>query len=317
MKLRRDILLFGAVAVAAVAGGWWLLSNRPGAAVETFQREYRLEAEAAKPRLPPADAFRATVCAASPCVVVEAGGLTFIFGAGKDAARGIAQLGLMHPGIDALLLPDLAVETVEGLAAVAEAGARAGRRDPLKVHGPAGLLPVVDGANLIVSATQQARLAAGIEGEDQGGYGRVVFDSGVVSVRGFGGAERGTGRVYRIDFEGRSLVLAGCSALPADIIAAAREAKGPGAVVMAGSERLLGSPSRCIELSDVVQAVGQAKVAASLIVPVDPGATDAAAATAWREVLSDLGVSGPQIGLPGMAIDLTGETPRIATELQR
>lgn len=305
MKLRRDILLFGAVAISAAAGGWWFLSNRPDAAVNAFKRDHRAQQDASAPRLPPAEAFRATVCAAGPCVVVEAGGLTFIFGAGQGAAEGIERLGLMHANIDALLLPDLALKTVEGLPAVA--GALAGRREPLKVYGPAGMLSVVDGVNLIVSATPQARLAAGVEGEDQGAYGRLVFDSGVVSVRGFGGVERGMGRVYRIDFEGRSLILSGCLALPADIIAAAREVKEPGAVVLAGSERLLGSLSSCIDLPVVVQALSQAKVSASVLLPADPPDTHPLAAAAWREMLSASEPSAPRIGLPGTVIDMSGE----------
>lgn len=311
MKLRRDILLFGAVVVTAAVGGWAFLANRQGAAIEAFQREHRLRADAARPALPPANAFRATVCAASPCVVVEAGGLTFIFGAGEGAAEGVAQLGLMHPTVDALLLPDLAIETVQGLPEIADASARAGRREALRVFGPAGLLPVVDGANLIVSATQPARLAPGIEGEDQGGYGRVVFDSGVVSIRGFGGAEPGSGRVYRIDFEGRSLLLAGCTALPANIIAAAREARFPAAIAFAGSERLMGSPSACIDLTSVLQAIGQARAASSVIVPGDPQASALRAVEAWRELLAGAGPSGPQIGLTGTFIEFEGSTPRI------
>ena len=308
MKLRRDILLFSAIAISAAAGGWWFLSNRPGAAVEAFQREHRTQQKALAPRVPPAAAFRATVCAASPCVVVEAGGLTFVFGAGEGAADGIAKLGLMHAKIDALLLPDLALKTVEGMPALAGAGARAGRREPLKVYGPAGILPVIDGANLMVSAIPQARLAAGVEGEDQGAYGRLVFDSGVVNVRGFGGVERGSGRVYRIDFAGRSLILSGCLGRPADIVAAGREVNGPGAVVLAGSERLLGSPSSCIDLPTVAQALSQAKVSASVLLPTDPPAADPMAAAAWRETLAAGDASAARIGLPGIEIDMSGKT---------
>lgn len=307
MKLGRVILLLGAVVISAAAAGLWFLFNRPGAAVEAFLREHQAQQDASAPRLPPADAFRATVCAAGPCVVVEAGGLTFIFGASQGAAEGIEQLGLMHANIDGLLLPDLALKTVEGLPAVAGAGARAGRREPLKVYGPTGMLPVLDGTNLIVSAPPQARLAAGVEGEDQGAYGRLVFDSGVVTVRGFGGVERGMGRVYRIDFEGRSLILSGCLALPADIIAAAREVKDPGAVVLAGSERLLGSLSSCIDLPTVALALSQAKVSASVLLPADPPDTHPLAAAAWRELLSASTLSAARIGLPGTVIDMSGD----------
>jgi hypothetical protein len=317
VKLRRDILLFGAVALAAVAGGWWLLSNRPGAAVETFRQEYKRLEDGTRSRLPSADAFRATVCADGPCVVVEAGGLTFFFGAASGSAASIRGLGLMHPHVDALLLPDLAVETVQGLPAIAAAGAEAGRREALRVYGPAGLLPVVDGTNLIVSATQQARLAAGVEGEDQGSSGRIVFDSGVVSIRGFGGNERGGGRVYRVDFDGRSLILAGCTALSAEIVGAAREAKKPGAIVMAGSERLRGSPSQCGEVATVMKAVGQAKLPVSVVIPGDPAASTDSAAAAWREVLADIGAGGAHVGVRGTALDLSGDTPRILQGQQR
>jgi hypothetical protein len=309
--------LFSAVAISAAAGGWWFLSIRPGAAVEVFQREHRAHQEAAAPRVPPATAFRATVCAANPCVVVEAGGLTFIFGAGEGSADGIGKLGLMHAKVDALLLPDLALKTVEGLPALAGAGARAGRREPLKVYGPAGMLPIVDGANLIVSAIPQARLAAGVEGEDQGGYGRLIFDSGVVKVRAFSGVERGAGRVYRIDFEGRSLILSGCFARPADIVAAAREVNGPGAVALAGSEQLLGSPSSCIDLPAVAQALSQAKVSASVLLPADPPATDPMAAAAWREILSASDAAASRIGRPGTEIDMSGETVVIRDSHQK
>jgi hypothetical protein len=311
VKLRRDILLFGAVAIAAVAGGWWLLANRPGAAMETFQQEQRRLAAAAQPLAASADAFRATVCADGPCVVIEAGGLTFVFGAGRGAAEGIRALGLMRPNIDALLLPDLSVGTVEGLPAIAAAGAE--RREALKVYGPAGVLPVVDGANLIVSAAQQGRLSAGIEGEDQGTSGRVLFDSGVVGIRAFGGNERGAGRVYRVDFDGRSLILAGCAALSAEILAAAREAKSPGAIVMAGSERLRGSPSHCAEVATVAKALGQANVQAGLVIPADPSGHIPGAAQAWRSVLGDHGAPGLQIGLRGDIIDMAGDSPRLQT----
>lgn len=316
MKLRRDILLFGAVAIAAVVGGWWLLANRPGSAVEAYQQEHRRQEAAARAEPPPAEAFRATVCADTPCVVVEAGGLTFVFGAGNGAADGIRGLGLLHPNIDAVLLPDLSLRTVEGLAAIADGSAQVGRREPLRVYGPAGLLPVVDGANLMLSATRDARLAAGIEGENQGAYGRLVFDSGVVSVRGFGGSERGSGRVFRVDFDGRSLILAGCASLPTEIVTAAREVKTPAVVAYAGSERLGAPATACAEVTSVLRGIGQSKPAGSLVIPSAPeGAGQAAAA--WRDVLADLKPEGTQLGTPGTVLDLTGDTPRVLTREQK
>ena len=74
MRLRRDLLLFGLLAVAALAGGWWLLqqpgADRPG-----------LDGGALGKAAPvSADTFRATVC----------GGRRWSYGALLAAARGAA-----------------------------------------------------------------------------------------------------------------------------------------------------------------------------------------------------------------------------------
>lgn len=311
MKVRRDILLFAAVLVAAVAGGWWLLANRPGGSIEAFLGDQKTRDASARAHLPPAEAFRATVCAESPCVVVEAGGLTFVFGAGSGTADGIRSLGLMHPNIDAVLLPELSMRGVEGLPGLAEASGRAGRREALKVFGPAGLVTVVDGANLIVSGGNAARLTAAIEGEDQGVEGRVLFDSGVVTVRGFGGRERATGRVFRVDFDGKSLVLAGCLAQPSDIVAAVRGVRTAAGVLMTGSKTLAPGDPSCLDVADAARAAKQAKLTAALAAPATPSVGLSGAAEAWRAVLTSEGQGSLQPGLPGARIDLAGETARI------
>lgn len=309
MRIRRDILLFGAVLVAAVAGGWWLLANRTGGAVESFVADQKTRAAAARPQSPSADAFRATVCADAPCVVVEAGGLTFLFGAGSGAGEGVRGLGLMRANMDAVLLPDLDMATVEGLPSLTAASARAGRREALKVFGPAGLLPVIDGANLMTSGSG-IRLAAATEGEDQGVEGRVVFDSGVVSVRGFGGRDRGTGRVYRIDFEDKSLVLAGCLAQPSDVVSAARGVSAASGVLLAGSKVLAGGTSGCVDVGDAVRGAQQARLQASLIVAMDPSPGLPGAIPAWEEVLGAEKLAAGRLGTRGARIDLSGASPR-------
>ena len=305
MKLRRDIILFGVVAAAALVGGWWLLTKRPGVAIDTFVDSYRQQEQASRPRLPPADAFRATVCAASPCVAVEAGGLSFVFGAGQGAAEGLRSLGLMHASIDAILLPDLTLSNTEGLSAIAAASAELGRTEALKVYAPNGLVPVVDGANLMASTTQSSRLVAGAEGEDQGLSGRLVFDSGVVAIRSFGGQDRGASRVYRIDFEGKSMILAGCQSKTADIITAARGARVTGGVMLAGAPRLLGGKSACTDLDSVLSAARQGGLATLLIVPADPGPERPNAMPAWQELLSAESATSAKLGAPGATLDLT------------
>ncbi len=215
----------------------------------------------------------------------------------------------MHPNLDALLLPDLDMATVEGLPAIAAASARAGRRDALKVFGPAGLLQIVDGANLMGGAAGAVRITAATEGEDQGVEGRVVFDSGVVTVRGFGGRERGAGRVYRIDFDGMSLVLAGCLAQPSDIVGASRGVSKASGVMLAGSSVLAARTSRCADLKDVVRGTQQARLAASLIVPIDPSPGLPGAIEAWSEVLAAEGLTGGRLGTRGARIDLSDDAP--------
>lgn|GEM_PF-2385583 len=314
MRLRRDILLFGAVAVAAVTVGWWLLANRPGAAIEAFKQEQRQLAESKRARLPPADAFRATVCASSTCVAVEVGGLTFVFGAGSGAAEGVARLGLMHPTIDALLLPDLRLETVEGLPAIARASAHAGRAGPLTVFGPSGVVPVADGANLMVAGTERARLKVAIEGEDQGQAGRLLFDSGVVTIRGFGAAERGASRVYRVDFNDRSLILAGCLAQAAEIVNAARDAASPALVSFAGSRKLMAGETQCVDLDDLVQAVRQMQIPLAVVVPADRPLDGVIAVAAWRDLVLSASLPALQLGGMGATVDLVSETPRFAQD---
>ena len=309
MKLRRDILLFGAVALAALVGGWWLLAKRPGVAMDTFIGSYRHQQEASRPRLPRADAFRATICASSPCVAVEAGGLSFVFGAGAGAADGMRSLGLMHASIDAVLLPDLALPSTQGLPAIASAGAAAGRTEPLKVFAPNGIVPIVDGANLLASSGPASRLVAGAEGEDEGLSGRLVFDSGVVAVRSFGGQDRGASRVYRIDFEGKSLILAGCLSKSADVITAARGARATGGVMLAGAPRLLGGKSSCTDLGSVLSSARQGGLATLLVVPADPSPDLPDAIPAWSDVLASENADMAKLGLSGAVLDLTGLAP--------
>lgn len=313
MKLRRDILLFGAVAAAALAGGWWLLAKRPGVAIEAFTDAYHQQQQASRPRLPPADAFRATVCAPSPCVAVEAGGLSFVFGAGRGAAEGLRSLGLMHPSIDAILLPDLSLSNTEGLSAIAAASGALGRTEQIKVYAPNGAVPIIDGANLMASGAPAARLAAGPEGEDQGLSGRLAFDSGVVAVRSFGGQDRGAGRVYRVDFEGKSLILAGCQSRSADVITAARGARMTGGVMLAGAPRLLGGTSECTDLQSVLSAARQGGLATLLVVPASPGSDEPNAIPAWQELIGAENAPTARLGLPGATLSLTGLSPPPAT----
>jgi hypothetical protein len=307
LKIRRDILLFAAVAVAAIAVGWWLLAKRPGVAIETFVRDHKQQAEAVRPHVPAADAFKATVCPGEACVAVEVGGLTFIYNAAAGAAEGVIALGLMHPNVDGVLLPDARLQSVEGLAYLAQASGGAGRTDALKVFAPSGSLTVVDGANLLASDERGPRLTLSPDGADQGLAGKLLFDSGVVEIRAFGVR----GRVYRIEFEDKSLILAGCAAEEEDILAATRGTKVAAGILTAGSAQLLpGETPRCTDIAELLEGARQARLAATLIIPAAPASTVPGALAAWGEVIAGGRLPYVMLGKGYTWIDLSGPAPR-------
>lgn len=312
MKVRRDILLLGAVALAAIVFGTVLLVMRPGAGIDSFVSEQKARQAASRANPANAEAFRATVCSDGPCVLVEAGGLAFLFGVGEGAAEGLRSRGLMRADLDAVVLPDLALESIAGLPGIAQGSLAAGRRQPLKVYGPQGIVPAVDGANLMLAGDPSVRLSVGIEKEDQGLEGLVVFDSGVVAIRAFGGRGPGEQRVYRVDFEGKSLVIAGCRSRPDQIVSAARGTQSPAAILSAGSDRLsAGAESECVPLAEALKAAGQARFEAILLSDLKPSTAIPGALEAWRAVLrGEKAVPG---GI-GASIDLSPAKPVVRAE---
>jgi hypothetical protein len=295
MRLRRDLLLFGLLAVAAVAGGWWLLSQRSGEYGQDGGAELRKAAPVS------ADTFRATVCGGRRCVLVEAGGMAFLFGAGEGAGDGLREMGLLRTDMDVVLLPELDLDAVAGLPGVAQAVRTAGRSQPLRVNGPPGLVAVVDGANLLASADAAVRLTAGPDGEDQGLAGRVVFDSGVVAIRMFASADQ-KGRAYRVDFEEKSLVLAGCRAGAETILAAVRGTKTVAGIMAAGSP----DEGRCADVETILTAAAQGKLAAALLMP-DSARVDR---VLWKDQIGKASDANAKLGLAGAQIDLTGGQPQ-------
>lgn len=311
MRLRRDILLFIALAVVAVVGGVLLLVLKPGGAINGFVSDAKARAAAARPNPANAEVFRATVCSAGPCVLVEAGGLAILVGAGEGSADGLAARGLMRPDLDAIVLADLTLDSISGLPGLAQGSLAAGRREPLRVYGPSGIVPVIDGVNLMLAGEPGTRLAVGTDREDQGLEGLVVFDSGVVSVRAFGGQGPGESRVYRVDFEGKSLVIAGCRARAGQIVSAARGTQKAAGILAAGSPKLEDGKDACLEVQYVLEAAGQARLDAILLSPLRPSAAIPDSLRAWREVVAAEKAGGAVVGGPGSVVDLSAEKPSI------
>jgi len=294
--------------------------------LDTFERDAKARAEAARPQPATAEMFRATICASSPCVLVQAGGLAFLVGAGEGAAEGLMSRGLMRADLDGVLLADFELSSVEGLPGLRKASLDAGRAEPLAVFGPDGALPAIDGANLMLTGTSSdsARLTVGIEGEDEGLAGKVVFDSGVVTIRAFAASE-GVSRIYRIDFAGKSLLIAGCAAKPDNIVGAARGAKQAAAIIAASSAKLLeierraartaGAPLRegeCMSADDAIKVVLEARLSAGLLAPLVPAASDSPSRQAWKEAATFPEGLMMAVAAPGTVLDLTSEKPAIA-----
>ena len=327
MKQGRLIAGLVAAALAIGVGVWASGVFQTGGDLSRFERDAKARAEAAKAQRATAGMFRATVCSHGPCVLVEAGGLAFLVGAGTGSAEGLVSRGLMRADLDGVLLNDFGLGSVEGLPGLRKASLAAGRAEPLPVFGPEGALPAIDGANLMLTGTtnDSARLTVGVEGGDQGLEGMLVFDSGVVAVRAFPVSEADA-RIYRIDFSGRSLLIAGCSAKPDDLIAAARGAKQASAIVAASSGKMLeierkaarttGAPLRdeaetCMSAEGIIDAAQQARLSAGLFSPLVPAATDSLLRRTWAESATIPPDVPFALGEPGTVLDLTAQTPVI------
>jgi hypothetical protein len=319
----RILLLVGA-AVLAIAGGaaFLLMSGSPMSAYENAAKERWVASRTSEA---PAAAFRATVCAVGPCVLVEAAGLTFLIGAGDGAAEGLKRQGLLRRDLDGVLLDDLNFQTIEGLPALGEAMMTGGRSEPLPVYGPDGIVTLVDGANLMLSGggDDHLRFVAGDEGEDQGSAGKVVYDSGVVTVLAFTVTSGDAARVYRIDTPQRSLIYAGCAATPEDVVAAARGARQAAGIIGASSAPLMeaerqaaraaGQPApatpKCMTHEEAMGAIQSARMSAGLILPLAPLEGDPLKAwTASATIPKGLTAA---VGEPGIILDLTGHQPGI------
>lgn len=308
------------VAVAAA-------SCQPQDGLGQFERDAKARWSVAAPRPADANAFRATVCALSPCLLVEAGGLAFVVGAGEGAAEKLAERGLFRSDLDGIILTDLQLGSIEGLPGLMQMSLDRGRTEPLPVYGPEGVIRAVDGTNLLLagSGPEGARLQVGAEGEDQGLEGKVVFDSGVVTVRAFAATGRRGGRVYRFDVGDKALVVAGCGVVAADVVAAARGTKVAAAVVAVQSDAMLraereaargaraveGAAQACMPWVDAVAAASEARLAAMVLAPLTPAPAGVASERVWAGQVKVLGEPPVAPGRAGAVLDLTGEKPVI------
>jgi hypothetical protein len=319
--VKRILLLGAGLAVLALGAGAALLLARPDP-LKHFTAERAADAPIV---IPPetAASFRAIVCGHTPCVMVEAGGLRFLVGAGADAAAGLAALKLARSDVDALLLTNLSAATIEGLPAVRRTLWLTGRQAPLTVIGPPGVEQVINGANLMMAASDvvEARNAPSgglsLDGallQNPGDRpspreGRMtVFDSGVVSIEAFVSdmPSAGTHWLYRFDVGSESLLVGDCTASEGLIVQASEGAARVAAVLPARNpvmEAGSDTDAACATIMDWPHLQAKTRLTAVLLSPLSPVADTAVAQTAWRAAVKNGATLVP--AAPGFILEKT------------
>ncbi|MBW2315158.1 MAG: MBL fold metallo-hydrolase [Deltaproteobacteria bacterium] len=198
------------------------------------------------------DALSALLCGSSgplphatragPCVAVSAGGRTFVVDVGRATANRAALLGLDFASVGGVLLTHFHSDHIQDLGEWNLQTWVAGRAAPLRVFGPPGVEGVVagfaqayeldtgyrtahHGADLLPPAVGalEAHIVAGPEAT---GASEVVLDEGGLRITAFAVDHNPVKPAYgyRFDYQGRSVVVSGDTALDPRVIEAARGA---------------------------------------------------------------------------------------------
>lgn len=204
------------------------------------------------------DALRVLLCgtssplplkqSAKACTLVVAGGRLFVVDTGPESSENLALWRVPTPQIEAVFLTHFHSDHIGELGELNMQGWAQGRRQPLKVYGPAGLGEVVAGFNAAYSFDRQYRnahhnhgkgllpLAAAVmtpypadfvqPGEVPAGRTKVVYAEGGVTVTAIETDHRPVSPAlsYRFSYKGRSVVITGDTVLNDGLARAARGA---------------------------------------------------------------------------------------------
>ena len=165
--------------------------------------------------------------------LVQAGGLTLLFDAGRGASLRLTQAGIRLGAIDAVFLTHFHSDHTAGLPDVYTSGYIPGpfgkRQTALPVYGPEGVVELAQGLMQAFAGDRRERAINSIPAAStllephQIGEG-VVFDQNGVTVRAFGTYHHDFAPTfgYRIDHGGHSVVLSGDTAADPRVAHAAR-----------------------------------------------------------------------------------------------
>jgi len=153
-----------------------------------------------------------------PCLIVQAGGKTLLFGAPERATDSLRVIGVAQP--DAVFVSSLDPDSLHGVARLRTETWRRGRNQPLSLVGPDGTVAFASGLDLAYARSDalmylRDRPASTFDSvllapaEVQPGAEGVVFDTGDLRVDGLASA---TSEVtYVVRYGGLALQISPCS----------------------------------------------------------------------------------------------------------
>jgi len=164
---------------------------------------------------------------AGPCLAIVAGGKLFVFDVGDGAQETLTQMGLSPSRIEAIFLTHFHSDHIDGLGALGlQYWAGGAASAPLPVYGPPGVERVVNGFNEAYAIDSGHRVAHhGPDVVPPSGFGlaarlfdmpasdesAVVYDQDGVRILVFRVDHEPVGEAvgYRIEYQGRSVVVSG------------------------------------------------------------------------------------------------------------
>jgi ribonuclease Z len=171
-----------------------------------------------------------------PSILVQAGDKTLLFDAGRGAAQRLVQLGIPISSIDAFFLTHFHWDHLVGFSDVWLAGWIppwfGQRKEPLNVYGPTGTKKIMDGLRAAYDADIQIRIVdeqlapnGSVINTTEFSEDGIVYDKDGVTVSAFAvdhGEFIKPAYGYRVDYQGRAVVLSGDTRFDENLIEAAQ-----------------------------------------------------------------------------------------------